>query len=537
MSVSEEREPASPPVPDWPEESAHRLQRLEELRALGLAPYPNRYERTHTLAQVVASWGGKSADELGAELAAVRVAGRVLLKRPMGKASFLTIGDGEAKLQLFLRKDQLGEKSYRLLELVDRGDFVGAAGTIMRTRMGELSVQVNELSFLSKALLPPPEKWHGLEDVETRYRRRYLDLIANPDVRNTFLARAALVAAIRRFMEEHGYVEVETPMMQPIPGGALARPFVTHHNALGMDLFLRIAPELYLKRLTVGGLERVYEINRNFRNEGIDSHHNPEFTMLEFYTAYSDCRDVMSFTEELLVAAARRVLGDAPAVYEGREMSFVPSFGRVRMADAIGAGLAKDAEAGFTAEWLEDPAALEAYVRSASFRGACSRRKVDASAYAPLSHGKRIAQLFEDFVQPELWHPTFVVDHPVEISPLSKRRSDDPRVADRFELFAAGMEIANGFSELNDPLEQRERFLEQSRAREAGDAEAHVMDDDYIRALGHGMPPTGGCGVGIDRLVMLVTGSRSIRDVILFPHMRPEEGRQGTGHRGAEETK
>ena len=523
--MSEERDADTPPVPDWPEESAHRLQKLEALRALGVSPYPNRFLRSHTFAQVAATLGSKTAAELTAEPAEVRVAGRVLLKRPMGKASFATLGDGEAKLQLYVRKEDVGEDGYRIFDLVDLGDFVGARGHVMRTRMGELSVQVKELSFLSKALLPPPEKWHGLEDVETRYRRRYLDLIANPDVRKTFLARAALVAAIRRFMEEHGYVEVETPMMQPIPGGALARPFVTHHNALGMDLFLRIAPELYLKRLTVGGLERVYEINRNFRNEGIDSHHNPEFTMLEFYTAYADCRDVMSFTEELVAAVARRVLGDAPAVYEGREMSFAAPFARVRMADAIGAGLAKDAEAGFTAGWLDDPAALEAYVRSAPFQSACSRRKVDASVYAPLSHGKRIAQLFEDFVQAELWQPTFVVDHPVEISPLSKRRSDDPRLADRFELFAAGMEIANGFSELNDPLEQRERFLDQSRAREAGDAEAHVMDDDYIRALGHGMPPTGGCGVGVDRLVMLVTGSRSIRDVILFPHMRPEQGR------------
>jgi lysyl-tRNA synthetase, class II len=381
------------------------------------------------------------------------------------------------------------------------------------------------LTFLSKALLPPPEKWHGLEDVETRYRQRYLDLLANPEVRRTFLARAALVAEIRRFMEEHGYVEVETPMMQPIPGGALARPFVTRHNALGMDLYLRIAPELYLKRLTVGGLERVYEINRNFRNEGIDSHHNPEFTMLEFYTAYFDCRDVIGFTEALVASTARKVLGDAPAVFEGREMSFAAPFARVRMVEAIAAELGKDAEAGFAPGMLEDAGALDAFVRSAPFRAACARRKADTAAYPALSHGKRIAQLFEDFAQAQLWQPTFVVDHPVEVSPLSKRRADDPRFADRFELFAAGMEIANGFSELNDPLEQRQRFLDQLEARAAGDQEAHVMDEDYVRALGHGMPPTGGCGLGIDRLAMLVTGARSIRDVILFPHMRPEQGR------------
>jgi lysyl-tRNA synthetase, class II len=520
--VSEERDEAgAAPVPGWPEESAHRLQKIEALRALGIEPYPSRFLRSHGLAQVAQAWGSKDAQQLEAEGAQVTIAGRVLLKRPMGKASFATLGDGAAKLQIYVRKDDVGEAAYKLLDLVDLGDFIGASGRVMRTRMGELSVQVKQLTFLSKALLPPPEKWHGLEDVETRYRQRYLDLLANPEVRAAFLKRSAMVAEIRRFLEGLGYVEVETPMMQPIPGGALARPFVTHHNALGMDLFLRIAPELYLKRLTVGGLERVYEINRNFRNEGIDAHHNPEFTMLEFYTAYFDCRDVMDTTEALIAAAARRVLGDAPATFEGREMSFQPPFVRVRMVDAVAAALGRDSEAGFEGRLLDDPAALEAYVASPRFRAACARRQADASAYAKLGHGRRIAQLFDDFAQKQLWQPTFVVDYPVEISPLSKRRSDDPRFADRFELFAAGMEIANGFSELNDPLDQRERFLDQLRARAAGDGEAHLMDDDYVRALGHGMPPTGGCGLGIDRLAMLVTGSPTIRDVILFPHMRP----------------
>ncbi|HET7290864.1 MAG TPA: lysine--tRNA ligase [Vicinamibacteria bacterium] len=525
--MPEERD-LSPPVPGWPEESAHRLQKLEALKALGVEPYPNRFLRTHTLAQVASAWGTRTAEELAAEGASVRVAGRVLLKRPMGKASFATLGDGEARLQIYLRKDEVGEAAYRVFDLVDLGDFIGVAGRVMRTRMGELSVQARELTFLSKALLPPPEKWHGLEDVETRYRQRYLDLAANPEVRRTFLARAALLAELRRFMEDHGYVEVETPMMQPIPGGALARPFVTRHNALGMDLYLRIAPELYLKRLTVGGLERVFEINRNFRNEGIDAHHNPEFTMLEFYTAYFDCRDVIEITEALVATAARKVLGDAPAVFEGREMTFATPFARVRMADAVAASLSQLPVEGFDPRALDDGEALGSFLRSEPFRAACGRRGVEAAAYGPLPHGKRIAQLFDDFVQPTLWQPTFVTDHPVEISPLSKRRSDDPRFADRFELFAAGMEIANGFSELNDPLEQRDRFLDQAQARARGDAEAHVMDDDYIRALGHGMPPTGGCGVGIDRLAMLVTGARSIRDVILFPHMRPEQGRPGT---------
>jgi lysyl-tRNA synthetase class 2 len=525
-----------PPVPGWPEESAHRLQKLEALRALGVDPYPARYPRSHSLAQVAAGWGGRSAAELEAEGARVRIAGRVLLKRPMGKASFVTLGDGEARLQIYVRKDEVGERAYRVLELVDLGDFVGAAGRVMRTRMGELSVQLEELTFLSKALLPPPEKWHGLEDVETRYRQRYLDLMANPAVRGTFLKRFAMVAEMRRFMDAQGYLEVETPMMQPVPGGALARPFVTRHNALGMELYLRIAPELYLKRLSVGGLERVYEINRNFRNEGIDAHHNPEFTMLEFYTAYFDCRDVMEVTEALIDAAARRVLGDAPAVFEGREMSFRTPFPRVTMLEAVADAVqALGYEPALSREAAADREALERWIRAeprpARAAGDLVVEELVPSwnLLGPQPHGRRIAHLFDTIAQPRIWHPTFVVDHPIEISPLSKRRSDARDVADRFELFAAGMEIANGFSELNDALDQRQRFLEQAAARAAGDAEAHVMDEDYVRALGHGMPPTGGCGVGIDRLAMLLTGSGTIRDVILFPHMRPEAGRATDG--------
>jgi lysyl-tRNA synthetase class 2 len=445
----------------------------------------------------------------------------------MGKASFATLSDGDARLQVYVRKDEVGEQAYRVfVDLVERGDFVGVAGTLMRTRAGELSVQAKELAFLSKALLPPPEKWHGLADVEIRYRQRYLDLMANPEVHRAFVARSAMVAEIRRFLDARGYVEVETPMMQPIPGGALARPFVTHHNALGIDLFLRIAPELYLKRLVVGGLERVYEINRNFRNEGIDRQHNPEFTMLEFYTAYFDCRDVMATTEDLLAAAAARVAGDRPLVYKGRAMSFRTPFARLRMVDAIAGSLGEELLGREGAAVLEDAQRLEVLVASEAFRERCRSQGATAKAYAGLSHGKRIAQLFDDFAQDALWDPTFIVDYPVEISPLAKRRADDPRVADRFELFLAGMEVANGFSELNDPLEQRDRFVEQLEQRERGDLEAHVMDEDYIRALGHGLPPTGGCGVGIDRLAMILTGSPSIRDVILFPHMRPEGGRR-----------
>jgi lysyl-tRNA synthetase class 2 len=514
------------PVPGWPEESAQRLAKTKALKALGIDPYPTRYARTHTFAQIQSEHGPKDLPALEALGLQVRVAGRVLTHRIMGKASFATLSDGEARLQAYVRKDEVGEEAYRVFtDLVERGDYVGIAGTLMRTRAGELSVQAKEVTFLSKALLPPPEKWHGLADVEIRYRQRYLDLLANPEVHRAFVARSAMVAEIRRFLDAQGYVEVETPMMQPIPGGALARPFVTHHNALGIDLFLRIAPELYLKRLVVGGLERVYEINRNFRNEGIDRQHNPEFTMLEFYAAYDDCRDIMATTEALLAAAAARVAGGRPVSYKGREVSFALPFARLRMVDAIARAGGEALVGSEGAAVLEDAGRLEVLVSSSAFRERCREKGVDPRAYADLSHGKRIAQLFDDFVQDSLWDPTFIIDHPVEISPLAKRRADDPRVADRFELFVANMEVANGFSELNDPLEQRDRFLDQLEQRAGGDAEAHLMDDDYVRALGHGLPPTGGCGVGIDRLAMVLTDSPSIRDVILFPHMRPESGR------------
>ena len=510
--------------PDWPEESAQRLAKAAQLREMGIDPYPTRYERTHSLGEVTARWGERTMEELEQEGASVRIAGRVLTRRGQGKVSFATLTDGDARLQIYVRADDVGERGYRIFDLLDLGDFVGVAGTVMRTRRGELSVQVRELTFLSKALLPPPDKWHGLSDVEIRYRQRYVDLMANEEVRRTFVARSAMVSEMRRFFDARGYVEVETPMMQPIAGGALARPFVTHHNALDMDLYLRIAPELYLKRLVVGGLERVYEINRNFRNEGISSMHNPEFTMLEFYTAYFDCRDVIAFTEELLAATAQRLTPSGVARFRERDVSFQLPFRRLPMkqavADALGGhGLAAAAQA------VEDPGGLDALVRSERFRELCTREKVDAQAYAKLSHGKRIVQLFEDFVEESLWEPTFVVDHPVEVSPLAKAYAENPSVADRFELFVAGMEIANGFSELNDPLEQRDRFLDQLKEREKGDVEAHQMDEDYVRALGHGLPPTGGCGVGIDRLAMILTDSPSIRDVILFPHMRPEGGR------------
>jgi lysyl-tRNA synthetase class 2 len=509
----------------WPDESAQRLEKATRLAELGIHPYPTRFERSHRLAEIVGELGQQSAEELEAEQCEVRIAGRVMTLRPMGKSTFATLSDGSAQLQLYVRVNDVGRDGYRLLDLVDRGDYIGATGRVMRTRKGELSVQASELHFLSKALLPPPEKWHGLSDTELRYRRRYLDLMVNSEVRRSFLSRSAMVAELRRFLDGRGFVEVETPMMQPVAGGALARPFSTHHNALGIDLFLRIAPELYLKRLVVGGLERVYEINRNFRNEGISSMHNPEFTMLEFYAACFDCRDVMALTEQLVAAAAARVHGEAELTYKGRPVPMRLPFRRVRMVEAVAAAFDDQPSLGLDLGALQDRTRLAAVTGSPAFEALCRERGLDWSHDRPDSHGKRVARLFEEFVETTLWEPTFVIDYPLEVSPLSKARLDDPAVADRFELYVAGMEVANGFSELNDPLEQRRRFQEQIAARERGDLEAHSMDDDYVRALGHGLPPTGGCGVGVDRLAMLLTDSPSIRDVILFPQLRPEGGR------------
>jgi lysyl-tRNA synthetase class 2 len=510
-------------IEGWPPESAQRLEKAKALRALGIDPYPTRYERTHGLAEIKAAHDGKSLEELDKQNLQVRIAGRVMTLRGHGKASFATLSDGGGELQVYIRSDDVGEAGYRLLDYVDRGDFIGVAGRVMRTRKGELSVQAREVTFLSKALLPPPEKWHGLSDVEIRYRQRYVDLMMNPEVRKTFLARSAMVSEMRRFLDARGYVEVETPMMQPVAGGAMARPFVTHHNALDMDLYLRIAPELYLKRLVVGGLEKVYEINRNFRNEGLSSMHNPEFTMLEFYTALYDCTAVMDITEELVAAAAARVAPDGVVTYKERAVSFRRPFARLTMKDAIVAA-ARRLQLNIDTSVLSDPADLKGWA-SSSLPGIRNAKGalLTPARYADLNHGKLVAQLFEDLAEHSFSDPTFIVDYPTEVSPLAKTRPGDPSTTERFELYAAGMEIANGFTELNDPLEQRDRFLEQLREREKGDLEAHRMDDDYVRALGYGLPPTGGCGVGIDRLAMILTDSPSIRDVILFPHMRPEQ--------------
>ncbi len=514
------------PPEDWPAEAVGRLDKAAALRDLGVAVYPSRFERSHRLGEIVSAYGDKGLEELEGLGVEASVAGRVTTKRGHGKASFVSLSDGESRLQLYVRKDGVGERAYEILDLVDLGDFLGASGTVMRTRKGELSIQARELTFLSKALLPPPEKWHGLADVELRYRQRYLDLMANPEVRRAFVTRSGMVSSIRRFLDDRGYVEVETPMMQPLAGGALARPFTTRHNALGIDLYLRIAPELYLKRLVVGGLEKVYEINRSFRNEGLSTMHNPEFTMLEFYTAYHDCRDVMEVTEALVAAAAEHVAGGRSVAYGGREVSFALPFKRVRMVDAISQTLSDEPTLDCPAGLLEDPESVAAFVVSSSFRSYCTTRGMDPEPYRALSHGQALTRLCEELVEGSLWEPTFIVDHPVETSPLSKARADDPRFADRFELFLGGLEVANGYSEVNDPMEQRRRFEEQLAQRQRGDSEAHLMDDDYIRALGHGLPPTGGCGVGVDRLAMVLTDSPSIRDVILFPHMRPEAGRE-----------
>lgn len=519
---------AEPPVPGWPAESAQRLEKASTLREMGVAVYPTRFERTHRLGEVVETWGERTLEELEGLGVDVRIAGRVVTKRGHGKASFATVSDGESRLQIYVRLDGVGEEGYRVFGLLDLGDFVGVAGRVMRTRKGEISVEAREITFLGKALLPPPEKFHGLADVERRYRQRYLDLMANPEVRQTFRTRSEIVSALRRFLDERGYVEVETPMMQPVAGGAMARPFVTHHNALDVRLFLRIAPELYLKRLVAGGFERVYEINRNFRNEGVSTMHNPEFTMLEFYTAWFDCGDVMDSTEAL-VAHVARVAGDGPLSYGGEALSFATPFARVTMKDAVADRLTAEEIPDVSRGALDDPVALSGVLESSEFQALCERLGLDAGEYRASSHGKRVARLFEDLVEASLWNPTFVTDYPVEVSPLAKARPDDPSTTERFELYIAGMEVANGFSELNDPLEQRERFLDQLREREHGDLEAHEMDEDYVRALGHGLPPTGGCGVGIDRLVMILTDSASIRDVILFPQMRPEGGREGRG--------
>ena len=487
-----------------------RRANLEELRKLGVDPYPRKFDATMTIDALVAAHGTREKDDLEAAAVTARVAGRILAIRSFGKAKFLVLSDGKSKVQVYLRQDALSEREFEILKLLDFGDWVGVEGRLFRTKTNEFSIWASTLEFLAKCLLPLPEKWHGLTDVETRYRQRYLDLIVNPDSRRVFEVRSRVVATIREFLIARGFLEVETPMMQVIAGGALARPFVTHHNALDMRLYMRIAPELYLKRLTVGGVERVFEINRNFRNEGISTQHNPEFTMLEFYQAYADYQDLMALTEEMLAEVARRAAGTEEVQFGGHTVSLRAPFRRLSLRE--GARAAASRRLG-----TEIPAGD---LRSRHGAAALAAR-LGIEVAPSMGAGKIAAEIFEALCEEDLVQPTFVYDFPTEVSPLSKQKPDDPDTVERFELYVGGFEVANAFSELNDPVEQRRRFEEQLASRAGGDEEAHAMDEDYIRALEYGMPPAAGEGIGIDRLVMLLTNSPSIRDVILFPLMRP----------------
>jgi lysyl-tRNA synthetase class 2 len=494
---------------DESDQVVQRRANLEELKLLGVDPYPRRFEHGVPIGAIVAEHGARTAEELESPRITVRAAGRILAIRGFGKAGFLQLSDGMARVQVYVRQDSVNAQDYSVFKLLDLGDFVGVEGYLFRTRTNEFSIHVTSLTFLSKCLLPLPEKWHGLQDIETRYRQRYLDLIVNPDSRRVFEVRSRAVTAFREFLIGRGFVEVETPMMQPIAGGALARPFVTHHNTLDMRLYMRIAPELYLKRLTVGGIERVFEINRNFRNEGISTQHNPEFTMLEFYWTYADYNDLMAFTEELLQHVALKSVGTDQLTFGEHAISLAPPYRRLSLREAASAAASKRLETMVT----------EAELRSAETAAAVAG-KLGIAVHPGSGPGKIAADIFEALCEDDLVRPTFVYDFPTEVSPLSKQKPDDPDTVERFELYIGGFEVANAFSELNDPVEQRRRFEEQLRQRAGGNEEAHAMDEDYIRALEYGLPPTGGEGIGIDRLVMLLTNSPSIRDVILFPLMR-----------------
>jgi lysyl-tRNA synthetase class 2 len=481
-----------------------RRENYRKLKEAGVELFPYTAVRTHEIKDIVGTFGGLAAEELEAAKASVVVPGRIMSIRKMGRATFFHISDGRQRLQAYIREDKAGPAAYELFGRLDLGDVVSVAGTLFKTRTGELTVLCSAVTFLAKALHPLPEKWHGLQDVELRYRQRYLDLIMNPEVVEVFRLRSAIVAHIRRFFDGRGYIEVETPMMHAVPGGALARPFKTFHNALGLDLYLRIAPELFLKRLVVGGLDKVYEINRSFRNEGIDAQHNPEFTMLEFYEAYKDYYDMMDLTEELLTGMAEALLGKTEVPFGEHTISFKRPYKRLKFMDAI------VSYSGLAPSRFTDRKDLVEFAE-----GLAPEKK-------PLTYGKALDVLFDRFVKDKIVQPTFITNPPKEISPLAKTSRDNPEEAERFELLVAGMEVANAFSELTDPAEQMARFEDQAEEKRKGDDESHPVDMDYVEALEYGLPPTGGEGIGIDRLTMILADRKSIREVVLFPLLRPK---------------
>ncbi len=524
-----------------------RRSKLAEIEKLGHATYPNQFRASHTIPDIKKHWDGVTGETLDAERTSVQVAGRIMAIRAQGKAGFATLQQSGQRLQIYVRLDAVGDQGFALYKLLDLGDHIGVSGYLFRTRTGELTIHVETIVFLAKAMLALPEKFHGLADVEIRYRQRYVDLFTNMESRDVFVKRAKTLRAIRQFFDGRGYLEVETPMMQQIAGGAAARPFKTHHNALDQDLFLRIAPELYLKRLVVGGLDRVYEINRNFRNEGVSTQHNPEFTMLEFYQAYANYHDLMDLTEELIAFVAHEVNGTKLTEFNGHTID-LGKWQRFTMREAILAYWPHEAGLKPTAGIFQGTSELQSCLHDAI--GSLEQSMADTAHISPERQselktvhsamsavyyesmkggplGKSIYNLFEAIVEPFLIQPTMIYDYPVEVSPLSKAKPDDPAHVERFEFFAGGFELGNAFSELNDPVEQHKRFEQQLSERDRGDDEAHQMDEDYVRALAYGLPPTGGEGIGIDRLVMLLTGSRSIRDVILFPLMRSRDQAAG----------
>jgi lysyl-tRNA synthetase class 2 len=480
-----------------------RRNKLDELRALGVDPFGQKYERTHLAKDIIQTYSGQSKEELDAAAVKVQVAGRIMQKRGMGKTSFAHIQDISGKIQIYVRKDAVDEVQFKAFEILDIGDIVGITGVVFKTQTGETSIKVQSLAVLTKSLFPLPDKFHGLKDVEMRYRQRYVDLIMSEDVKETFILRSRIIQSMRRYLDDAGYLEVETPTLHSIPGGASARPFETHHNALDMQLYMRIAIELHLKRLIVGGLEKVYEIGRVYRNEGVSTRHNPEFTMIELYEAYADYIDIMRLTEQLIAHIAQEVLGTTLITYQGQEIDLSPSWKKISMVDAIKETIGVD---------------FSQHMSNEEAHRLAKEHKVHVEPN--MAFGHIVNQFFEKFVEETLIQPTFITGHPVEISPLAKKNAADPRFTDRFELFIVAREHANAFTELNDPIDQRQRFESQLLEREQGNDEAHMMDEDFVRALEYGLPPTGGLGIGIDRLVMLLTDAPSIRDVLLFPSMR-----------------